>query len=114
MSAVAERVAAGVTFLDEHDAPWWREDTANAINLALLDIANPRLCVLGQRCPLELGSSESPYAAQAALLGFVAEDLSGLWAWAVKLGFALDFEGDAELAAEWSTVIRERRSAVAG
>lgn len=103
-------VAAGVAFLDEHDPDWWRADVERAIDLDRLDIVDERLCVLGQRCPLEIGEFGSPYAAQAALLGSGAEKPSDLWHWAVKLGFAIGDEHESELAAEWARVIRERRS----
>lgn len=119
MSAVTERVAAGAAFLDEHDPEWWREGVERAIDLDSLDLGSGDLCVLGQRCPLELRSEEDePYS-------MFGSALSGLFGgfrideWAMSLGFTCghnlgldgtDREWDA-LTAEWALVIRERRAA---
>jgi hypothetical protein len=42
-AAIAQRVAAGAAWLDEHRPGW-----ADRINLDELDLANPCKCVLGQ------------------------------------------------------------------
>ena len=38
MSTIAERVAAGAAFLDEHDPGWWCADADPAIDLVALDL----------------------------------------------------------------------------
>lgn len=119
MSTVAEVVAKGAAFLDEHDPDWWRADVDRAIDLEDLYLGSGRRCILGQRCPMETANAErgsdSPYTANA-------ERLSGLNGraiadWAPGLGFEADLDSeDIEeqyfaLTAEWARVIRERRSA---
>ena len=49
MTTIAERVAAGAAFLDEHDPGWWRADVDRAIDLRVFEMAEPEHCVLGQR-----------------------------------------------------------------
>lgn len=100
----AERVAAGVAWLDEHDPGWWREDApehltrdAQPIDLDRLDIDDPCRCVLGYRW------GHFGHALVDAL-----RDASDV---------ALGFDGDSadevpELTAEWRRVISERREAV--
>jgi hypothetical protein len=123
LSTIAERVALGAAFLDEHDPPWWRE-----IDLETLDLGSGDRCVLGQRCPLEvltawLGSApedgedhEFRYHAYAGMLtGFSRTERDALEDWAIARGFNRPF-GDADseyddLTAEWARVIRERRAA---
>jgi hypothetical protein len=108
-ATIAECVAAGAAFLDENDPEWWRADVANAIDLDALALESEHLCILGQRCPLELDSGYSPYAVQAVRLGAKPNDV---WAWAVDLGFALHADDETpHLTAEWARVIRERRAA---
>jgi hypothetical protein len=43
MSTIAERVAAGTAFLDEHSPGW-----ADRIDLVTFDLSSPCRCVLGQ------------------------------------------------------------------
>ena len=134
MSTVAERVAAGAAFLDEHDPDWWKPDTGRAINVKQLDLAEPEQCVLGQRCPVailaeyclldlaelspddvdELWSQEGyrAYTAYAqALSGF--KDWAEIVVWADRHGFSnsAGWDGYPDLTAEWKRVITERRSA---
>jgi hypothetical protein len=115
VSTIAERVAAGARFLDEHDPQWWRPDVERAIDLAKLDIEDPSVCVLGQRCPLEsCWIYGSPYAGMAVQLTgdkSIGDEGKELWTWAVEFGFALDIEYPEDLTDEWRRVITERRSA---
>lgn len=124
-ATIAERVAAGAKFLDEHDRDWWRADVERAIDLDTLDLGTDELCILGQRCPLEaVVAFDTEYYAQARRLS----GLPGIFAinsWAVGFGFqayANDTDADGEpiddeldefddLTAEWKRVITERRSA---
>ena len=112
---VAERVAAGVAWLDQQDPGWWRTDAqgrgdanesweSGPINLEELSMHHPCYCVLGQRwgtfysAPLTLGD--------AVARGFHCQ-----------LG---DYDPNARpeeveydaLTAEWARVIEERRAAV--
>lgn len=120
MTIITERVAAGAAFLDEHDPEWWRE-----IDLGALDLADSRLCVLGQRCPLETlaGWNSVPvseltkdddtqryYAFGYALMS-AAGDPRPLLEWARERGFTSTLGQWAALTAEWKRVITERRAA---
>lgn len=129
-AAIAERVAAGAAFLDEHDPQWWRADVERAIDLGTLDLAYGDRCILGQRCPLETlrafigfepdeedDDYEYKYAAYAGKLsGLPAVGTrDALEAWATARGFNRPFgnppgEYD-DLTAEWRRVIAERRAA---
>lgn len=123
MSTIAERVAAGAAFLDEHDPEWWRADVKRAIDLDTLNLGVTDRCVLGQRCPVGtyFDSYEwmTRYDALAAMFsGIEASDSSDLDTWAIPLGFqAEDEDWEAEggefdaLTAEWKRVITERRAA---
>jgi len=128
-----ERVAEGAAFLDEHDPDWWRADVDRAIDLGALALADPVLCVLGQRCPLEVLSRYADHFAEGDLSAqywrsyfAYAHELSaidkwdGLTEWAAPLGFqaaAGDYADDeanevyASLTAEWKRLITERREA---
>jgi hypothetical protein len=115
----AERVAAGVAYLDEHDPSWWRADTGNAIRLSQLDLGDANSCILGQRCPAErLQRSGWPFPYEAQLRYITRGH--GVWVspgeWAIQHGFAAG-EGHAgyhKLTQEWKRVIRDRRRAAAG
>lgn len=123
MSAVTERVAAGAAFLDENDPQWWREDVDRAIDLEALDLGDDRMCVLGQRCPLEVltayhGTGENAWAVLERDSAYFAYgyQLCGagtLLTWAHERGFTalLGLDEFEELTAEWARVIRERRAA---
>ena len=129
MSTIAERVAAGAAFLDEHDPDWWRADAERAIDLDTLYQGSSHRCVLGQRCPLETltaarqAAGDGEWAIErydayaAALFGADALDVEGSLAIrATELGFAwLGSSGnDArfdDLTAEWKRLIEARRSA---
>lgn len=130
MNAIAERVAAGAAFLDEHDPEWWRPDVDRAIDLDALDLAEPDRCVLGQRCPLEvlaiylsadvdelnaLDMGDGYLAYGAFLSGHAADGEIGRWASELGFTFTTDDPGDAviwdALTAEWRKVITERRAA---
>ena len=135
MSTIAERVAAGAAFLDEHDPEWWRADVERAINLDKLDLASGDSCILGQRCPVSLIANrlgidpdgldsddfEVAYEAMALSLGASVdrESRTRVDNWAAPLGFQAvqapsgfrdipDYDG---LTAEWKRVITERRAA---
>ena len=137
MTTIAERVAAGAAFLDEHDPEWWREGVERAIDLDTLELARMDNCVLGQRCPVTvlaayvLGTENTSDDNEDDALSSIdflysyrayGHALSGLknhfelQEWAQRLGFnahggegeSMEFE---ELTAEWKRVITERRSA---
>jgi hypothetical protein len=114
MSAtVAERVAAGVAYLDEHDPKWWQERGPNSISLSQLDLGNASKCVLGQRCPVDrwLRSGSTRFDAQ---LRYITRG-HGVWSelseWAASHGFMASPQkpGYYQLTAEWKRVIRARR-----
>jgi len=131
VSTIAERVAAGAAFLDEHDPDWWKADVERAIDLETLALDWPDRCVLGQRCPLEVlaayvetdvsdltvfDSGDGYFAYGERLSGF-AEDAE-IAHWARDLGFTFTTDlpgGDRDdwddLTAEWRKVITERRAA---
>ena len=113
MNGIAERVAAGAAFLDEHDPDWWRADVERAIDLETLDLGYGSRCVLGQRCPFE---TDAPFSDQAAVLSGLSWDDedngAAIAIWAVQHGFDAGSEdSEASLTAEWRKVITERRSA---
>lgn len=123
MAAIADRVAAGAAFLDEHDPGWWRADVERAIDLDALNLGLTEHCILGQRCPVDTYFNSHEWmgrydALAAALSGIEACDRSDLDDWAIPLGFQAaaededteDGEFDA-LTAEWARVITERRAA---
>lgn len=133
MSTVTERVAAGAAFLDEHDPEWWRADVDRAIDLDRLDLGDAGLCVLGQRCPVELAAAfratcpeiewddemDAAYSAYLVKLTGLAYDPDDLESRAdlARWGDAHGFSSSEDawdypyLTAEWARVIRERRSA---
>lgn len=126
-ATIAERVAAGAALMDEADPGWWRADADRAIDLEALDLAQTDMCVLGQRCPLEvLAARVDVEADRLDPLDFgeaydaYARYLSGLTGrefleWAHGHGFALTAPGDKVtwegLTAEWRKVIAARREA---
>jgi hypothetical protein len=116
-TTIPGRVAAGMAFLDEHDAPWWRE-----IDLETLDLGSGGRCVLGQRCPAEVYSAsdqgDTAYAAMAKKWsGSIFDEDADRWA--VARGFQAGEYDDGtlfsdqydQLTAEWARLIRARRSA---
>lgn len=129
MSTIPERVALGEAFMDEADPKWWRADTERAIDLDRLDLADSGLCVLGQRCPLEVAAAyracwpdtnwddeiDAAYSACALWLterdpgGFEGDDLAR---WGDEHGFSASYDAAdyPKLTAEWVRVIRSRRS----
>ena len=120
MTTVAERVAAGAKFLDEHDPDWWRDDIKHPVNLWDLSLSSPRRCILGQRCPMEKrgGDFDSPYMEMAQSLSGIAPDSGDLLPWAAALGFeasltdfGVAYTEYGDLTDEWARVIRERRAA---
>jgi len=121
--SVGERVAAGAAVLDAKDPGWWRADVERAINLDMLDMLNGRLCVLGQRCPVEIWARRerpwmTPYVVQVGRMSGLPVD-QGVWenaaGWVYAHGFAPnddDFHHPRErLESEWKRVITERRAA---
>lgn len=131
MSTVAERVAAGAAFLDEHDPDWWRADVERAIDLGTLDLSDSASCVLGQRCPVEvlaLYAGVDPddedkvsiewYQAYSAYVRHLSgKSYAAIGDWSADHGFTMvgvDLDGRdewADLTYEWKRVITERRSA---
>jgi hypothetical protein len=127
VSTIAERVAKGAAFLDEHDPDWWRADVERAIDLKVLALSQTDRCVLGQRCPLEVlaGFTGTPIEELSDIdfseaYDAYAKHLSGLTSseriqWAHDLGFAVGGSfGErpwCDLTAEWRRVITERRAA---
>lgn len=116
-----DAVARGAAFMDEHDPPWWREDTDQAIDLDTLDLSDPAACILGQRCPLEVlrayaltPSDPDPddrYWAYAAALRDATAEGATLPAWAESYGFVAPDGNWKPLTGEWRRVIAERRAA---
>lgn len=126
MSTITGRVTAGAKFLDEHDPDWWRADVERAIDLRELDLSGGEVCILGQRCPLEMREArpvgETSYSLYAtALSGVPKGEVGALDRWASALGFQMtpgwvddpDWEDDEyeALTNEWRKVITERRAA---
>ena len=118
MATIAERVAAGAAFLDEHDPDWWRSDVERAIDLHGLSLGSVHDCILGQRCPLEVlakvdpkDDEEGPFWAYALVLtGMDSEDT--VLEWATGYGFAdIPSLRYLDLTAEWKRVITARREA---
>jgi hypothetical protein len=122
---IAERVAAGAAFLDEHDPGWWQR-----IDLPTLDLSCESHCVLGQTCPLEVlnqysleqwGIPADETDPDDRYLAY-AHELSGIDSerevitWAHERGFALigsprDAGAWLDLTSEWKRVITARREA---
>ena len=110
MSTIAERVAAGCAWLDEHDPGWWREDAkgpgpaGGPINLDELSMRNPCRCVLGQRygnyyyAPIQLDESVA-HGFDTSVFVDSRESTN-----VAEAEFAA-------LTVEWSRVIAERRTA---
>lgn len=133
MTDVAERVAAGAEFLDEHDPDWWRPGVERPIDLDALDLADAASCILGQRCPLEtlarhLGATAAGFWDFTFKFWALAYELSGVRhtaegredpdkavvTWSSCLGFNSrggDAGEFAALTAEWKRVITGRRAA---
>jgi hypothetical protein len=125
MSGITERVALGAAFLDEHDPDWWKADVDRAIDLDKLSLASSEMCVLGQRCPLEMlaaynrvqvdeltedaDGGDRYYAFGLALMR-AAGDPRSLFHWAIERGFADDSGQWNDLTAAWKRVFIERRS----
>jgi hypothetical protein len=125
MITIAERVAAGAAYLDKHDPGWWRADAGRAIDLDSLQLDSGGMCVLGQRCPMEVYRRRpkawmSPYSAQAAALSGLDATVNGgeLDDWAADRGFDAAPPADGSwggeydgLTAEWKRIITGRRAA---
>jgi hypothetical protein len=103
MATIAERVAAGAAFLDEHDPGWWER-----IHLGRLDLNHTCNCVLGQAFADKSEWSNRYYGSgyDYALARF------RLFCGGAGLGFDTedDYEPYEPLAAEWKRVITERRA----
>jgi hypothetical protein len=96
VSSIAERVAAGAAFLDEHEPGWWKR-----IDLPSLDLSDCEDCVLGQLLGCyEDGLTELGLdCEQSIFLGFG------------ESGLLIDECDYDELTTEWKRVITGRRSA---
>ena len=126
---VRQRVDAGWAVMDAEDPGWWREDASLPVDLAVLDLDEVDLCILGQRCPLELRPADSDYTRPAPFwaYAYVLADVAGKAAegtwddvvakWAAQHGFTTLSTSDgmheefAELGSEWFRRITERRAA---
>lgn len=94
MSTIAERVAAGAAFLDEHEPGW-----VDRIDLDRLDLDLCPDCIIGQLYGPE-------YYAGLRTLGITGSGTDrGFW----PLGTGGNAASD--LTAEWTRVITERRAA---
>jgi hypothetical protein len=124
MTTITERVAAGAAFLDEHDPDWWKAGVERAIDLDGLSLVEPDMCVLGQRCPLEMIAArchvpvaeldgddfDAAYHVYVRHLADIARR-GDVIDWSEAHGFTTG-DGDwDDLTAEWKRVITERRSA---
>jgi hypothetical protein len=115
VSRVAERVAAGAAWLDEHEPGWWREDSPHPVSLFSLDMAAGCLCILGQLYNHIAVESAGGYmsgfdwASECLDFGSLSER---------DLGFALNMSPPDNdpladwrpIQAEWVRVITERRT----
>jgi hypothetical protein len=101
MRTIAERVAAGAAFLDEHEPGW-----ADRINLRVLDQNSVCLCVLGQTFAGRVGSSYYGNGYDWALEEFDIRTAAALGFDAVN-----DDEDYDDLATEWARLIVARRKA---
>jgi hypothetical protein len=116
MTTIAERVAKGAAYLDEHDPDWWREHVSRAINLNSLDLGDGRACVLGQRCPVERAargedSWGSPFDVQLRYITRGTGAWSDIGGWAAQHGFtSARGYGFHNLTAEWKRFIKARRA----
>jgi hypothetical protein len=125
MTGITGRVALGAAFLDEYDRPWWRSDVENAIDLDKLSLASSEMCVLGQRCPLEMlagynrvlvaeltgDEDDDRYYAFGHALMRAADDRRSLYHWAIERGFTSESGQWNDLTGAWKRLIIERRSA---
>lgn len=108
---IAERVAAGARFLDEHDPGWFA-----GIDLETLDLALGSNCVLGQR----QGSYRegAVWLAETAWLAGIADSASTGLDLLTRLGFDAGSSNWSEIVAEyailttaWTLEIERRRAA---
>lgn len=112
-TTIADRVAAGVAWLDEHDPGWWRTDApadptltrdALPIDLRRLNLASSCDCVLGYRW-----GNYAVAVLDGRLAGLSPADLG----FRARSFIPDDWRGEyADLTAEWRRVIRDRRQAV--
>lgn len=134
---IAEAVAKGATWLDEHYPNWWK-----AVDLAVLDVSQCDMCVLGQVYTGYIPAHERDQILAQVLektylhsmqrdLGFtILSHLHGLdWFTSAKLGFSVESHltnctcgyteecpgahGYSKLTDEWTRVIIGRRLAQA-
>jgi hypothetical protein len=94
---IGERVAAGAAWLDQHAAPDWVED----VNLERLDMNHRRRCVLGQIYGDYFSAGDVALPSRSELYGF-------------NVSRPYDDDVFAQLDAEWTRLIRERRAATDG
>lgn len=71
------RICAGAALLDTTDPGWWREDEAQPVDVATLNMADPYTCVLGQRFAWLAGLCPQPYEAGLLALGVPPGDAAG-------------------------------------
>lgn len=128
-AGIRAAVDLGWEFMERHNPGWWREDAQQPVNLLELDLADPRHCVLGQTCPLEVLACYVPrayeraypyFAYRAVLSGCCSEPERHYWAaqhgFAFPAGYSQDEDGTdewAQLTGEWLKRIKDAREALA-
>lgn len=115
MTTIAERVAAGVAWLDQNRPGW-----VQRINLDTLDLGDPCQCVLGQEFTVEArGDLATPYEiGRQALLRSTNDEAAtlvsaglGFHAMADIIGPATETDPEyVRLTTAWRDLIAQRRS----
>lgn len=104
MATIAERVQAGVEFLNEKMPGWEKK-----INLDTLDLADGRHCILGQIFAAYAKTGRSGYNYGCEYFGFFA-DTEYLYNCRFDYGFSINNTGSfQELTAEWWNAISALR-----
>lgn len=98
MSAIAERVARGVEWLDENEEGW-----PARIDVGELNVRSCCACVIGQALGCFTETFPFDNITEAAALGFTTDG-----AYLTTDDYDAEMDG---LAAEWRRVITERRAA---
>lgn len=110
---IADRVAAGATYLDEHEPGWWK-----LIELGRLNLASGCRCVLGQLEMARTGDPWSNYCDAVDRLG-LADSQSAALGFECSPGGVTDYDYEArdaeyaELTVAWRELIEKRRAGAA-